>query len=227
MWATSPRRASTSLRRDATSSLRGTGRSCAPASMAAVPESEVSPGSVGAPVRSCTQRSSFWPGRRGRRQHQRVGAVAQPPELRFELLEVGEVGHPLRAGPQLARGLRASEHEDSQDGEARGVQSETFVEHLAVSGGRRPLRRVDEAKEASLFERGQRQLDRRLVVGDHWVTVGRLVARQDQGIQREWVVLGRCQLLLRQAADHPCLDLIQFHDEGEPIAVGYDTLRQW
>ncbi|HXB36735.1 MAG TPA: hypothetical protein VNU75_03445, partial [Acidimicrobiales bacterium] len=32
------------------------------------------------------------------------------------------------------------------------------------------------------------------------------------------VLLGRRQLLLRQAADHARFDWIELHDEGEPIA---------
>jgi hypothetical protein len=87
------------------------------------------------------------------------------------VLEVAEIGHALRASSQLADRLGASEHEDGEDGQTLGVQAETFVEYLAVSGGRGPFARVDETKEASLFERGKSILYGRLVIGDDGVAV--------------------------------------------------------
>lgn len=65
---------------------------------------------------------------------------------------------------------------------------------------------VDEAKEAGVFERGERLHHSRLVVGDHGVAVRRLITRQDQGIEGQRILLGRRELLLRQAADHAGFD---------------------
>ena len=57
----------------------------------------------------------------------------------------------------------------------------------------------------------QRGPDRRLVVLDHGVAVGRLVARQPQRVQRQRVDVGRRPLLLDQTTEHPQLDRVGVH----------------
>ena len=57
------------------------------------------------------------------------------------------------------------------------------------------------------------------VVIDHdRVAVRRLIAGDDQGVERQRVLLGRRELLFRQAADDAGFDCVEVHDEGEPIA---------
>src|SRR5260370_10086578 len=67
---------------------------------------------------------------------------------------------------------------------------------------------------ALVLEAQHRRLDRAFVVGDHWEAIGRLVARRDQGIEGERVLLRCRQLLLDQGPDHPQLFGSELHDAG-------------
>ncbi len=77
---------------------------------------------------------------------------------------------------------------------------------------------VDEAKKAGFFQGGERLLHAPFVIRNDRVAIRRLVARQDQCVEGQRILLGSRELLLRQTADHPGFDWIQFH-EGASLLV--------
>jgi hypothetical protein len=70
---------------------------------------------------------------------------------------------------------------------------------------------VNEVNQPGVLQGRHRLLNEVLVVRDHRVAVGGLIARRDQGVQREGVLLRRRQLLLDEAADHPSFLEAQAH----------------
>ena len=62
-----------------------------------------------------------------------------------------------------------------------------------------------QAGEAAALQTVQRVADDRVVVVDHRVAVGGLVARQPQRVERQRIGVGGRALLLQQAAEHPDL----------------------
>ena len=151
LW-TSSRRASTSARREVTTSSRETDRIATAASVSSVRRVG---GGVGLGWLACEQLGPAFfllsraPGHSG---NQRIGASGQALQFRPDVVEAAEVGHALGPGPELADRLRASEQEDGEDGEASWVKAETFVEHLAVPGGRTAVAGMDETKQAGLLQ---------------------------------------------------------------------------
>ena len=81
---------------------------------------------------------------------------------------------------------------------------------MAVLGRAPAVGGVDEPDEAEVTQAIEGPFHRGAVVGDHGVTVRALIARCDECIQREWVVLRGGELLLDQAPQHPGFDGIEF-----------------
>ena len=111
---------------------------------------------------------------------------------------------------ELARGLRAAEHEHAQHRELVLGQTERLVEQVAVLG-RAAARSAGQARPAPPREAVQRVADDRLVVLDDRIAVGRLVARQAQGVEAQGIGLGRGALLLEQAAEDADLGRAEVH----------------
>ena len=86
---------------------------------------------------------------------------------------------------------------ERQEGETPRIKAETFVEHLAVPGDRAAVGRVHKTKQASLPQRGQGGLYGFVVVGHHGVAVGSLVARHDEGIDRQADIAGALSIAFR------------------------------
>ena len=144
-----------------------------------------------------------------------------------------------RAPPARARPARASVGSSSSPDSKRWMRSLRCAQLAGASAGRaasarsaarargrsRPSawssrclylteRAVDQLASVVHLRRAEpveRGADRGLVVVDHRIAVGRLVARQPQRVQRERVLVGRRALLLDQAGHHADLDGVRFH----------------
>ena len=71
--------------------------------------------------------------------------------------------------------------------------------------------RSGQARVAAALEAMQRVAQDRVVIVDHRLSVGRLIACQTQRVQRKWVVIGRGALLLKQTTEHADLSGGQVH----------------
>ena len=112
---------------------------------------------------------------------------------------------------ELARGLRAAEHEHAEDGDLVVREPERLLHELPVLDAAAALPRR-EPRPLLPPEALQRLADRLLVVVDDGVAVRRLVAGEPQRVQRQRVGVGRRSLLLDQAAEHPDLDGVRVHE---------------
>ena len=167
-----------------------------------------SDGSSSPAPRSCSQRSSFWPGRRPM-----VRTSSRPASSLQRRLDVGrrvEPVQPLRALLELARRLRAAQHEHGQQRDFCAFERERLVEQMPVLGGA-AAGAARESRPALTVEPLEPLPDRRLVVGDHRVAVRGLVAGEPERVQRQRVDIGRRSLLLDQAAEDPDLDGVCVH----------------
>ncbi len=111
---------------------------------------------------------------------------------------------------ELARRLRAAEHEHAEDGDLVVGEPERVLHELAVLDAAAALTRR-EPRPLLAPEALQRLADRLLVVVDDGLAVRRLVAGEPQRVQRQRVGVGRRSLLLDQAAEHPDLDGVRVH----------------
>ena len=146
-------------------------------------------------------------------------------EQRVELLERREVVQALGSRPQLARRLRAAQH---QHGEQRQLRRRRATAPRRADGGTssRGCRAAREARPAAAHEPGDRLADRLLVVVDDRLAAGRLVGREAQRVQRQRVGVGRRALLLDQRAEHAQLGGVGLdHCRASPRSAAYDTTR--
>jgi hypothetical protein len=123
----------------------------------------------------------------------------------------GAVGvEPLNPLLQLARRLRAAEHQHREQRQLRRHPSERVVEQVPVlrDAAARTARQPDPAAAGEPLERGA---DRRFVVVDDGIPIRRLVAGQPERIQRERVLVGRRPLLLDERPEHPDFGGVQVH----------------
>jgi len=65
--------------------------------------------------------------------------------------------------------------------------------------------------EPGVLQSRQRLLHQPVAEADDRIPVGGLIARREKGVEREGVLLRRCQLLLDERADHPSLLEVQAH----------------
>ena len=146
-----------------------------------------------------------------------VAALDQPPERRLHRTEVLEVVQALAALLQLARRLRAAQHQHAEQRELVGREPERLVEQVAILRRARAVA-ARKPRPAAAVGALQRVLDDALVVVDDRGAVRRLVAREPQRVERERIGVRRRALLLDQAAEHADLDGIGFH-APEPTAA--------
>lgn len=142
-------------------------------------------------------------------------ALSEGGETGLDLLDAGEVEDALRAGTNLAGGLRAAQEEDGHHGDVAVIQLEMLGEVVAVfldavAGAE------NDGDEFFLAKVIDAVLDGALVVGGDGVAIGGLIAGEDEAIEGEGVILGGGALLLEEAAEDAGFDggEIEGHGSG-------------
>jgi hypothetical protein len=122
--------------------------------------------------------------------------------------EVVEGEEAVGATAKLARGLRAAEHKETKDGSLVAAEVENGADAVLVLGDTAV---ADRGGEGEVFERVEGLAD--LVFGEveHRVAAGTLVARVDEGIEGEGIVLRRGDLFFNEGAEDAELDGIELH----------------
>src|ERR1039458_9540074 len=157
----------------------------------------------------------------------------------FNVVEVIELCHPLGSDTELADRLWAAQQQHSQQRMLTKVERQCLIEHLSISNGSAAMGWQDKADEPLSLQLVERRYYGFLVVVNHWVSVGCLVAGGHEGHDGEWVLLGRCELLLHQRTEHPCSLCAQHHgkrayvpgvrcpDPHSPYSALMSSLRWW
>ena len=118
------------------------------------------------------------------------------------MFERRELEHPLRAPFDLADGLRPPKEQNADHGDLGGREAEAFVDHMLVSVDPRP--RAGEHDPGQALS-GPQAIDRthgsRLREVQDRVAVRTLIARRDQRVESERVVLRGGELFLDQASE--------------------------
>ena len=86
------------------------------------------------------------------------------------------------------------------------VELELLVGHLAEAGDASTVRRVDDANQSLRLHRRDRRVDLELVERHDRLTRRRLVARLDQRVHRQRILIGNRAFLLHQTAEHSAFD---------------------
>src|SRR6185312_1026638 len=131
-------------------------------------------------------------------------ALAQSRERRLDVGHISERRHATRARTKLARGLRPPQKQLARDGKLLLVELQRSIfgvaEAMLVLGDATP-----EAgslhHEVLLRKHIQGALDSALIELEHRITVALLIARIDQRVQGERVLIRRGDLLLDETAD--------------------------
>src|SRR5262249_11647850 len=144
------------------------------------------------------------------REPHRELALCEARKRLLELTAVTEPPEPLGPRLQLARRLRPAQHQHREHGDLGLPKAERLVEEMAeLDGAAAPPAR--EPRPAAARQAVERRADRRLVVLDDRVAVGRLVAREPERVQRQRVDVRGRALLLDQAAEDADLDSVGVH----------------
>ena len=93
-----------------------------------------------------------------------------------DLVEPVEVRHSFGARPELAHGLRTTEHQHGEQRALACIEPERLVEHVAVTDGGPAMGGQDETDQSLRFEAVERGHDGALVVVHDRVPVGGLIA---------------------------------------------------
>ena len=141
--------------------------------------------------------------------HQRFGLpFHQTGQAGIHGFQVVELVKPLSARAQFTGGLGAAQHQHAQHGGLPTAQVDDLRQAVRMLG--HPHIVAAQARRQSLgTQSGQRRLYRILVVRDHRLAVGFLVASVHQRVQRERVILGRRDLFFHEGAQHPRLNVVQ------------------
>lgn len=137
-------------------------------------------------------------------------ALDQALERLVDAGEISEVVKSLTPLLQLARRLRAAQHQHGQQRDLGVIEVKGLVEQMPVLA----RSAAGAARQAGPTSQGQaaQSLDHfLLVVVDNRLAVGRLVAGEAQGVERKRVDIGRRVLLLDQAAEHTDLYCVGLH----------------
>ena len=140
------------------------------------------------------------------------GVRLRPPRDR----RTGAVVRSAVATPPAVCAPAQQQHRDQR--RLLGAQPQLLLEPLVVlhhpdHGG------LDEPDEFAVAEASQPIDDRRLVIGDHRVTAGGLVAGRPEGVEREGVGVGHRPLLLQESSQHPLLDRVQHGEIRHPFSL--------
>jgi hypothetical protein len=138
----------------------------------------------------------------------RGGASSQALEGGLDGGEVVKGVKAVGAATELARSLGAAEHEQAQDGGLITAKIEDGTDPVLVFGDARIAYRAD---ERHIFEGVKGLPD--LLFGEikDRVATGALVARVNQGVERERIVFGRSDLFFDEGAEDAELDGIEVH----------------
>ena len=122
--------------------------------------------------------------------------------------EVVEGVEAVGAAAEFARGLRAAQHEEAEDGGLVAAEVEDGADAVLVLGDAAV---VDGGDEGEVVEGVERLAD--LVFGEfeHRVAAGALVAGVDECVQRERVVLRGGDLFFDERAEDADLDGVELH----------------
>ena len=135
-------------------------------------------------------------------QHdERFGTGRQPFENPLHAPHIVEVGLvALGAGLQLVERLGTPQHHDGQDGELLAGEGPGLAEHLTVLG-HPSVGGEQDPGEVLLPQVVQGAGHHVLVIADHRLPVGGLVAGQGQRVEGEGILLRSRRFLLDQAAE--------------------------
>jgi hypothetical protein len=137
-------------------------------------------------------------------------SLDQPQQRLVNAGQIGERVHPLAALLELAGRLGAAQHQHADDRLFAGAHRQCLRKQVPVL--RSPAAgAAGHTGEPATLETVQRIADDRVVVVDHRIPVGGLVARQPQRVERQRVGIGGRSLLLQQAAEHSRLRGGQVH----------------
>ena len=136
--------------------------------------------------------------------HQCAGrALGQLVEEALDRGDVGEVVHAVAGDAQLARGLRAAQHQHSeQDHRLRG-NAQHAVDVVLVAPG---AAAAGLGHQAVALEAVDRSLHLRLAELEHRVATGLLVAARHQRVERQRIAVGHGALLFGQHAEDAGFD---------------------
>ncbi len=140
----------------------------------------------------------------------------------MNVVEPGEQMQTPGSLVELARRLRAAEHQHAQNGDLVGGEAERIVEELPVLRGSAPCA-AREPRPPPAREALQCIVDLVLVVVDDRIAVRRLVARETECVERQRVLVRSRPLLLEQAAEHPELDGIGVHERSVRCGMRLDV----
>jgi 7-cyano-7-deazaguanine reductase len=157
-------------------------------------------------------------------------------ELRQRLLDLDERVEGVQAFDpwfELPRRLGAAQHENGEQRQLGIGQTECVVQQVPILD-RTAARPAGEAHPAAPAPPVERGADGRLVVLDHGVSVGALVAGRAQGVERERIDVWGRTLLLDEAAENANLHGIEVHGgslstysravEGNPRSTDFVAL---
>jgi hypothetical protein len=125
------------------------------------------------------------------------GASSQAFERGLDGGEIAEGVEAVGAAAEFAGGLRAAEHEKTEDGGLVAAEVENSPDTVLVLGDASIANRGDEAE---VLERVKGLADLVFIEIEHRIAAGALVARIQQRVEREGIVLGSGDLFFDEGA---------------------------
>ena len=121
--------------------------------------------------------------------------------------QVVERMHALGAGAKFAGGLRATQQQDTQDGDLVTIEVEGFLEAVLVLGDA-AVRSADIADQGLSIQRMQGLADGRFVQVHDGIAIRFLVAGVDEGVQRKRIVFGSGDFFFDEGSEDPAFDFV-------------------
>ena len=130
-----------------------------------------------------------------------VAALDEVFDQVLDVFERAHARHAIAARLELARSLRTAQQQDRQDSQLIAAETQRFLGQMAVLD-RTAAMATGEARKPIAGEPGGGLPHGCIVVVGHGITVGRLIAGEPEGIERQRVLVRGRPPLLDQAAKH-------------------------
>ena len=135
----------------------------------------------------------------------------------------------LGSRSQLRFRLRTADQEHGHDRGGSSIEIELLVGHLAISSDAAAVRWVDDPHQTLRLHGGDRGIDLELVERHDRLSRRRLVACQDEGVHRQWILVGNGAFLFHQTAKDTALDhgehVLELTAAGDDTHTMHDVIR--
>lgn len=143
---------------------------------------------------------------------ERKFALRQAVESRNDVFERVEVVHAIRAAPKFSGSLGPAQEQDADNGDLAPIEIEGFLQPM-LELGNATVSTAGRTGKTLFLKTGQGFADSTFIQIHYRITIVLLIARIQQRIQRQRIIIRRCDVFFNQRAEHASFDFGEVHED--------------